>query len=171
MDNRTSSLWKILLLASFFSVMQAAFPCLLHAWIPERMPDFALPSAVDDTVIDSRHHKGKILLVNFWATWCGPCREEIPSLVTLQAEHAGQGFSVIGIAMDESSRNGVDKFAKRAGITYPIAMGNSKIARDFGGISGIPQSFLINREGIVVKRYMGLVEKDQLEQDISALWQ
>lgn len=169
MDNRSSSLWKILLVASFFSLPLFTAAGAVHAGVPEQMPQFALPSAIDDTVIDSSQHKGKILLINFWATWCGPCREEIPSLVSLQSEHGAKGFSVIGIAMDESSRKAVDKFAKKTGITYPVAMGNTKTARAFGGIAGIPQSFLVNRDGIVVKSYMGLVEKDQLEQDIAPL--
>lgn len=142
----------------------------LAAKAPEQMPEFALPSALDDTVIDSNTQRGKVLLINFWATWCGPCRIEIPSLIQLHEQFKDRGFSVIGISMDNGNRKIVTHFAKKMEINYPIAMGSSKTARAFGGIIGIPVSFLVDQEGKIIKSYTGLVTHDLMEQDISQLF-
>jgi len=133
------------------------------------MPEFTLASAVDDSAVDSKQYSGKVLLVNFWATWCGPCREEIPSLIKLRENLGKDGFEVIGIAMDEGGRAAISRFSKKVGITYPLALGTPKVARAFGGIIGIPQSFLVDREGRIVKSYAGLIDHDVLEQDIMKL--
>ena len=137
-----------------------------YARTPSVMPEFTLASAVDDSVVDSRHHTGKVLLVTFWATWCGPCREEIPSLIKLRQELGKDGFEVIGISMDEGGRALVSRFAKKQAINYPLAMGNPKVARAFGGIIGIPQSFLVDRSGKIVKSYAGLTDHDVFARDI-----
>ncbi len=163
---RPASLPKILAIATVFLLSAIATGL---AQPPDAMPSFSLPSVTDDGVVDSSHHQGKILLINFWATWCGPCREEIPSLIRLQDKFKPKGFSVIGISMDDGSRRLVRRFVEKTGINYPVAMGNSKTARAFGGVFGIPQSFLVNREGLIVKSYMGLVEPEVLERDIAAL--
>ena len=136
---------------------------------PATMPAFTLPSATDDSVIDSSQQAGKVLLINFWATWCGPCREEIPSLLKLRAEYQHEGFEIIGISLDMGSRMTVAKFAKKMSISYPIAMGTPKVARSFGGIMGIPQSFLVDRHGNIVKSYAGMIDHDVLKKDITTL--
>jgi len=136
---------------------------------PDKMPEFTLASAVDDSAVDSKQYSGKVLLVNFWATWCGPCREEIPSLIKLREDLGKDGFEVIGIAMDEGGRTAISRFSEKAGITYPLALGTPKVARAFGGIIGIPQSFLVDREGKIVKSYAGLIDHDVLEQAIMKL--
>lgn len=156
----------LLLTALLFSPL-AADNCFARA--PEMMPSFALASAVDDSVVDSGSHSGKVLLVNFWATWCGPCREEIPSLIKLREDLGKDGFEIIGISMDEGGRSMVSRFSKKMRITYPLAMGNSKVARAFGGIIGIPQSFLVDRGGKIVKSYAGLIDHDVFESDIKKL--
>lgn len=140
-----------------------------EAKAPATMPAFTLPSATDDAVIDSSQQVGKVLLINFWATWCGPCREEIPSLIKLRSEYQHEGFEIIGISLDESGRAAISKFAKKVSINYPIAMGTPKVARAFGGIIGIPQSFLVDRHGNIVKSYAGMIELDALEKDITSL--
>ena len=133
------------------------------------MPSFTLASAVDDSVIDSNSLAGKVLLINFWATWCGPCREEIPSLIELRKEFGKDGFEVVGISMDEGGRRLVSRFSEKMNINYPLVMGNSKVARAFGGIIGIPQSFLVDRDGKIVNSYAGLINHDVLEKDIKEL--
>lgn len=140
-----------------------------EAKAPATMPSFTLPSATDDTVIDSSQQAGKVLLINFWATWCGPCREEIPSLIKLRDEYHHEGFEIIGISMDEGGRAVISKFAQKVSINYPIAMSTPKVARSFGGIIGIPQSFLVDRHGNIVKSYSGMIDRDALEKDITAL--
>lgn len=156
------------LLAIFFVTLVTA-ATTVQAKAPEFMPEFTLPSAVDDSVIDSKNHAGQVLLINFWATWCGPCREEIPSLIKLREEYGKNGFEVIGVSMDEGGRGLVSRFSKKFEINYPIAMGTPKVARAFGGIIGIPQSFLVDRQGKIVKKYGGLVDHDVLARDIKVL--
>ncbi len=156
-------------LAMLFLALALAPAGRAVAGAPATMPAFTLPSATEDTAIDSSALAGKVLLINFWATWCGPCREEIPSLIKLMADHQQQGFEIIGISMDLGSRQTVAKFAQKLSINYPLAMGTPKVARSFGGIIGIPQSFLVDRQGNIVKSYAGMIDHDVLEKDISTL--
>jgi thiol-disulfide isomerase/thioredoxin len=159
----------LLCLLAIFSLTFVAVARTVQAKAPDLMPEFTLPSAVDDSVIDSKNHAGQVLLINFWATWCGPCREEIPSLIKLRDEHGKNGFEVIGISMDGGGRGLVSRFSKKFEINYPLAMGTPKVARAFGGIIGIPQSFLVDRQGKIVKSYGGLINHDVLDRDIKAL--
>lgn len=153
----------------FFGVLLAA-PCLASAGTAKvPAPRFALPSAQDGKTVSLDDHRGKVILINFWATWCGPCRMEVPSLVKLQEQYASKGFTVIGVSMDEGGAKAVDRFIKKNGINYPVVMGDSKIARDFGGVAGIPYSFLVDRSGTIVTAYPGLVEGDQIEADLKKL--
>lgn len=122
--------------------------------------------------------KGKVVFVNFWATWCSPCREEIPWLIAFQTQYANEGFTILGVAMDDDGKKVVDPFVqktafpmdngKQSTMNYPIMIGNDALAEKFGGLIGLPTSFLISRDGKVVKRYIGEVEKSELQQDIEA---
>jgi len=135
----------------------------------DMMPAFSLTSAIDGKQVKSDDFKGKALLVTFFATWCPPCRQEIPSLIKLQDEFSSQGFSVIGFSMDEKGPKVVAKLVEKEKINYPVLMSESKTEREFGGIVGIPTSFLINRQGKIIKRYPGYVQHDQLAEDIKAI--
>jgi cytochrome c biogenesis protein CcmG, thiol:disulfide interchange protein DsbE len=119
--------------------------------------------------------QGKVVLVNFWATWCEPCREEIPWLIEFQDKYANQGLTILGVAMDDEGKKVVDPFVqktqfdvdgKQETMSYPILIGNEDLAEKFGGLIGLPTSVLISRDGKVVKRYIGEVEKNELQQDI-----
>lgn len=133
------------------------------------MPDFALPSAVDGKVVKSGSFRGKVVLVTFFATWCPPCRQEIPTLKKLQEEFGDRGFSVIGLSVDEGGPRVVAKLVEKEAINYPVLMANRATARDFDGIAGIPTSFLVNRKGHVVKRYPGYVPHAVLVKDIESI--
>jgi thiol-disulfide isomerase/thioredoxin len=135
----------------------------------ESMPGFSLPSALDGKTVDSGSFKGKVLLITFFTTWCPPCREEIPSLIQLQNDLAAREFSVIGMAMDEKGASVVAKLIEKTSINYPVLMADMKMARAFGGIVGVPTSFLVNREGEIVKRYPGYVPYSLLEKDINSI--
>lgn len=125
-----------------------------------KVPEFALPSVQDQKVIDISKYRGKAVLINFWATWCGPCVQEIPSLVSLQKEFGPQGLQIIGVSMDQDGDGPVQKVIGKKGINYPVIMGDEKISRDFGGIYGIPASFLVDQSGNVRKRFDGLTSHD-----------
>jgi len=133
------------------------------------MPEFSLKSARDGRVVDSGIFSGKVLYITFFATWCPPCVQEVPILVELQNELAESGFSVIGMSLDEAGPATVARFVEKKAINYPVLMAEFETTTDFEGIFGIPTSFLVNKEGNVVKRYTGYVSHKVLEKDIHSL--
>lgn len=105
---------------------------------------------LDGTTFTINDKQGKVLLLNLWATWCGPCRSEIPALVRMQEKHAAQGFEVIGLNTDEEDVQLINNFAAELKVNYPIAYATTKLQSDMLKISkfpGIPQSFLLDKEG------------------------
>ena len=133
------------------------------------MPDFTLPSVVDGKHISSEAFKGKVLLVTFFATWCPPCRQEIPSLIKLQKDFSPKGFSVLGLSLDEGNPEIVNELVEHDKINYPVLMANGEVVSNFGGVAGIPTSFLINHNGKMVRTYAGYVSHDLLQQDIEEI--
>ena len=136
-----------------------------------QMPSFSLPSVVDGKTVSSQEYKGKALLITFFATWCPPCRQEIPTLKKLQDEYKEKGFSVIGLSVDQGGPKVVKKLIEQEKIQYPVLMSNRSVEKGFGGIAGIPTSFLVNKKGNVVRRYPGYVPHALLERDIKSIIQ
>ncbi len=134
-----------------------------------QMVDFRLPSLTDNAVLDSKQLEGQVLLVTFFATWCPPCIQEIPTFIELQNSYKEKGFSVVAFSVDEGSPEPVHNLIKKFGINYPVLMAEPDIARGFGGVSGIPVTYLVNRKGEIVKKYLGYVEHDVLEEEIKKL--
>jgi peroxiredoxin len=128
-------------------------------------PNFTLKS-IDGKTVSLADYRGKAVLINFWATWCGPCKFEIPWLVELQKKYADQGFTVIGISEDDGPVSNVEKFAAKMGMNYPVVMGDEKVAKAYGGIAFLPASFYIGRDGRVVTEVGGLISESEMEADI-----
>jgi thiol-disulfide isomerase/thioredoxin len=139
------------------------------AFAATKMPEFSLPDAVNGATVKSSAFSGKTLLVTFFATWCPPCMQEVPTLIELQRQFANDNFSVIGLSVDEGGANVVAKLIEKRSITYPVLMADDTTARGFGGVAGIPTSFLVNKEGNVVKKYPGYVPHTVLENDIKKI--
>jgi thiol-disulfide isomerase/thioredoxin len=118
--------------------------------------------------LDLASYKGEVVLVDFWATWCDPCRAEIPHFVQLQDKYRNQGFRVVGISMDDGPRP-VREFYEQYRMNYPVAMGNAKLAERFGGVLGLPVSFLIGRDGHIYARHVGETETNVFETEIKEL--
>jgi thiol-disulfide isomerase/thioredoxin len=133
------------------------------------MPSFSLPDVVTGNMVDSNTFDGKTLLVTFFATWCPPCMQEIPDLISLQNEYEEKGFSVVALSVDQGGVGVVKKLVEKRSINYPVLLANGATARDFGGVVGIPTSFLINSKGHVVKKYPGYVPHMILENDIKRI--
>ncbi|HZN54886.1 MAG TPA: TlpA disulfide reductase family protein [Candidatus Polarisedimenticolaceae bacterium] len=113
--------------------------------------------------------KGSVRLVDFWTTWCAPCREEIPMFKELHAAYGGKGFTLIGIAMDDEGVDAVKPFAEKNAIPYTTLIGSEDVATSFGGVVGYPTKFLIDRDGKIVETWVGPVPKTILEKHIRAL--
>ncbi len=122
--------------------------------------------------------KGKVVLVNFWATWCEPCQVEIPWMIGFQQKYADKGFTILGVAMDDEGKSAVDPYVKKSlfdvdgrsvPMNYPIVLGNDDLADKFGGLIGLPTTVVISRDGKVQKRYIGLVDEKSLEKMIEDL--
>jgi cytochrome c biogenesis protein CcmG, thiol:disulfide interchange protein DsbE len=124
-------------------------------------PQFSLTSLEGKTVA-MKDLANKVVIVDFWATWCGPCREEIPHLNELYSELKGKGLEIVGISMDTDGTDGVKDFAREFHIQYPIVMGDERVAESFGGILGLPTTFVIDRGGKIAKKYIGLPPADSM---------
>lgn len=113
-------------------------------------------------------YKGKVVMLDFWATWCGPCRIEIPSFVELQARYGREGLAVIGISMDDGPDPVVD-FYKEFKMNYPVALGDDRLAELYGGVLGLPTTFLIGRDGRIYRKHVGAADPALFEQEIKEL--
>jgi peroxiredoxin len=134
-----------------------------------KAPDFALPTAPGGSTLKLSDYKGKVVLVNFWATWCPPCRAEIPDFIAVREGLKTQGFEIIGVSLDEGGANDVIPFAQEFAIPYPLVLGNQDVVNRYGGIRGIPTSFLIDREGTIVQKWPGMIDKATLERAVKAV--
>lgn len=140
-----------------------------QAWGAVNMPPFSLPAAVDGTVVTSEHYRGKAMLVTFFATWCPPCLQEIPTLKELHTKFYQQDFAVVALSVDEGGPSVVAQLVRQASINYPVLMADKRTTQDFGNIVALPTSFLVNKSGHVVKKYPGFVPRNLLEKDIESL--
>jgi thiol-disulfide isomerase/thioredoxin len=125
-------------------------------------PDFSLES-LDGKTVRLSDLRGKAVLLNFWATWCGPCKIEMPWFVDLQKQYGSQGLQIVGVAMDDASKEDIAKFAKDMGVNYPILIGKDSVGDQYGGVPALPESFLISRDGKIVDKIVGLIGKGEIE--------
>jgi thiol-disulfide isomerase/thioredoxin len=134
---------------------------------PQPAPPFLL-SDIDGKPVSTASWQGKVVIVNFWATWCPPCREEIPILIHL-AEKYKDDLVVVGVSLDDGSPDEVREFARRVGINYPIVMRSRELLLEYGGVPALPTSFMINKEGRVVQKHEGLFSLPLYETEVRAL--
>jgi peroxiredoxin len=113
-------------------------------------------------------HRGQVVLLNYWATWCGPCWEETPGLVRLAKELGPQGLAVVGISVDEGGREKVRKFVEDFKVPYPVAFPAAMSQLEWG-LEGVPTTILVDREGRVAKSYLGAVREADFRRDVEAL--
>jgi peroxiredoxin len=128
-------------------------------------PDFTL-QALDGHPVRLSDYRGKGVLLNFWATWCQPCKIEMPWFVELQKQYGPQGLQVVGVAMDDASPEEIGKFAKELGVNYPILLGKENVGDAYGGVQFLPETFFISRDGKVVDKVFGLKSRSEIEESI-----
>jgi peroxiredoxin len=122
----------------------------------QQAPDFELQDVSTGKTVKLSDYRGKAVLLNFWATWCPPCKIEIPWFVDLQKQYANDGLVVLGVAMDDASQQEIAKFSKDMGITYSVLLGTEKVGDAYGGVEALPTTFYIGRDGKVTDRVFGL---------------
>jgi peroxiredoxin len=129
---------------------------------PSKAPDFTLLNLHDESV-NLSEYKGQVVLINFFATNCPPCRIEIPDFIRLQDKFGSKGFAVIGISVDQNGKRILPGFVKALRINYPILLATSKVIKDYGNVYALPASFLIDRNHRILKHYTGMVTGYELE--------
>jgi thiol-disulfide isomerase/thioredoxin len=135
---------------------------------PDTAPAYSY-SALDGQLLSDDALRGQVVLVNFWATWCAPCRAEMPLLERMHQRHAADGFVVVGLAVDRASTEAVRAFVQERGVTYPIAHVGAEAERIFGGVRGYPTSFLLDRTGRIRHTVLGPIAPLSLEPAVRRL--
>lgn len=131
-------------------------------------PEFSL-TTLDGKKVSLSDYKGKAVLVNFWATWCGPCKVEMPWFQEFEKQYAGKGLVILGLVDDvDAGKDTIAKVAEKAGVTYPILLADGKVQKAYGGVDVLPMSFYVDRNGVVVEETAGLGPKEQIEAHIKA---
>ena len=125
-------------------------------------PDFTLPS-LDGRKVKLSDFRGKAVLLNFWATWCPPCKVEMPWFADLQKQYADDGLVVLGVAMDDSKPDTIAKFASDLGVNYEVLLGTDKVSDDYGDVQYLPTTFYIGRDGTIVDKMTGLLGRKEIE--------
>jgi cytochrome c biogenesis protein CcmG/thiol:disulfide interchange protein DsbE len=134
---------------------------------PDAAPDFKV-EGLDGKALSLADSRGKVVLLNFWATWCGPCREEIPDLIALQQKYRDQ-LQIIALTVDEDDAAMVKKVVAQSGINYPVAMSPEDVRTQYGGITALPTSFILDTQGRIVQKHEGLRDPALYETEIRAL--
>jgi thiol-disulfide isomerase/thioredoxin len=162
-----AGLLSALVLFPFAGSVIAQLPVIRFVRDPDPAPGFKL-KALDgkDLTLEASH--GKVILLNFWATWCGPCREEIPELIALQNRYKDR-LQIIGLVVDDDDEKEIRSVIATEGINYPVALADPEIRFAYGGIAALPTVFVINAEGRVVQKHVGLFNPALYETEVRAL--
>ncbi|HWF10125.1 MAG TPA: redoxin domain-containing protein [Bryobacteraceae bacterium] len=131
-------------------------------------PDFTLKDA-RGAAVKLSSLKGKVVILNFWATWCGPCKTEIPWFIEFEKTYAPRGFTVLGVSMDEDGWTVINPYVAASKVNYPIVLGNETVNQLYGGFDALPTTLVIARDGKVAFLHEGLIGRDEYEKEIRAL--
>ena len=129
-------------------------------------PDFHVTD-LNGNALSLAEYTGKVVLLDFWATWCVPCQTEIPQFTEWQQKYGPEGFQVVALSMDDDE-GAVREFLRRYKVNYPIAMATPQIAQSYGGVLGLPANFVIARDGRIVTKHIGMTELSTIENEIKA---
>lgn len=154
-------------LATLFAVAVTALA--LQASEPgKKAADWKLQD-VNGKAVSLADFKGKVVILDFWATWCGPCVKEVPGFVELQKQYGPEGVVVVGVSLDDEGPKVVKKFMEKYSVNYPVVMYNNKVIKDYGNIQSIPTTFVIDRDGKIIFKHVGFTEKSVFESQIKSL--
>ncbi len=140
-------------------------PATHHPSRPYPAPEFGLPD-LNGHPVHLSDFRGKAVVLNFWATWCAPCRREIPWFVDFQKEYGAQGLQIIGVSMDDSGKDAVAPFVRKMGIDYPVLLDDTRVSSLYGAEDVLPTTFYISRRGYVIASATGMIGKTEVERNI-----
>ncbi len=132
------------------------------------IPEFSVLTSSGDS-LSSSSLEGKVTLINFWATWCGPCVIETPELVALKEEWKDRDFQIVGVSMDEEGFEAVTPFAEDFHIQYPLILDAGPLADDFGGVYALPTTFVVGKNGMVLHRFIGVFPVDEMRSELETM--
>jgi thiol-disulfide isomerase/thioredoxin len=148
------------------SSSSAPAPRLVSSTPKNAAPQFTL-SDLNGRPVSLSDYRGKVVILDFWAPWCPPCKREIPDLISLQDQYGPKGLQVVGIGLDRTDN--VTTFVRENGVNYPVMVGDDEITRLYGGIPGIPTTFIVDKEGNISKRFEGFTDRSVFEAAIRKL--
>ena len=131
-------------------------------------PNFVLKTS-NGTPVELKGLSGKVVVVNFWATWCGPCRAEIPGMQKVYDKYRDKGLEIVGIALDQGGWGDVNPFVTKMNMTYPVVLGDDEVAKAYGGIDAIPTTVVVDRNGNIASRHVGLLSEGEFEASVKSL--
>jgi peroxiredoxin len=154
--------------ARILSIVVLAFVVAGLATAGDPAPNFKLQT-MDGNTVELKSLAGKAVVVNFWATWCGPCRQEIPGMVKVYDKYKAKGLEIVGISVDRGGWKDLKPFLAKNPISYPIVLGGEAEMKAYGGIEGIPTSFFIDRKGNIVSKTVGSLPEDEFEKAVKGI--
>ena len=169
-DTRAPGKRPLTVLAVALTLVLSSFSCSSNKSSKEGggAPDFVLTS-LDGQEVRLSQFRGKVVILDFWATWCTPCKLELPHFIELYQEYKDQGLVIIGVSLDKTGVREVASFVNEWKIPYVVVMGTGQVVRDYGGIRGVPTTFVIGRDGKISRKYVGYRKKEVFQEDVTRL--